>query len=401
MKLSIQFSPTRFPLSLGVTRALGGIGICAFLFFSAISIWPRTVPVVSANQVERSFPVSSDSLLLGPLGLQRKEGKSAWIESLEHLLVLERQGTRPDKGESKRLFQLSIRGVEGGWIGREGEPLYLRAITSPSGALTSLVFSKEKTDLFILGQSMDSTSLGIKAVGEGEEGQFVLKKLGSSFSSSSSNPFLLHFTSALCWGEDLFFSQYGGTTYGPLSRKQLIQLFDGVEPYYLYVSAGDQLVLSGEKWSESRGGEKRGLLGVVGGSKEHLVIDVWDESGFPLGSYPLERKRLPVLRVAEDKLMEGAKLRSLKQVSCQMEKRRMILNEGDWLLKKGKEWQKILSPKEIEKLIKHDLKGELFVIDQIGPEGKLSGHYFDEMRTQMKQVSISVLTKESKGKGTP
>lgn len=70
-----------------------------------------------------------------------------------------------------------------------------------------------------------------------------------------------------------------------------------------------------------------------------------------------------------------------------------MLKEGDWWLKTKSGWRSLRTLADLEAYLDHQIRGELFVFDTVAIEqGKavLKGRYFDEMRTEMQPIALSV-----------
>jgi hypothetical protein len=82
-----------------------------------------------------------------------------------------------------------------------------------------------------------------------------------------------------------------------------------------------------------------------------------------------------------------------------LNKRRIILKEGDWLIRSAKGWRIIKKSEEVEDYINHKLRGDLFIFDKLEKEhGKLvvKGHLFDEMRTNKQTMSIPIVSEKKR-----
>ena len=133
-------------------------------------------------------------------------------------------------------------------------------------------------------------------------------------------------------------------------------------------------------------------------SSKNLEIEAWDPTGFysEILKFTLQSPIKPSQK--NDLASSSARLRSSTQVSLTLGKRRLILKEGDWLLKMGKTWRNLRRSKDIDDCIFHKIRGELFIFDNIEKQqGKLfmKGHLFDEMRTGSIPVSIPISTEST------
>jgi hypothetical protein len=127
-------------------------------------------------------------------------------------------------------------------------------------------------------------------------------------------------------------------------------------------------------------------------SLDYLEIEAWDSSGFHSMQVKIPLQKSSKMLRSEE-LLTAAHLRTSKQITCLLGKRRMILRQGDWMIKSPSGWRHLKTLDEIDAYLAYDLRGELFILDQIEQEnGKffLKGNLFDEMHTQKQSISIAI-----------
>jgi hypothetical protein len=134
-----------------------------------------------------------------------------------------------------------------------------------------------------------------------------------------------------------------------------------------------------------------------------LEIDVWDETGFcPLQVKVDMEKQMPLQRKLEG-MPTQIRLRNSTQVSCALGKRRVILRQGDWLLKTASGWRNLRKMEEIDQYLHRRLKGELFIFDSLEKEqGRMvmKGYLFDETRTVAQPLALPIDSEKSQGKSS-
>lgn len=136
-------------------------------------------------------------------------------------------------------------------------------------------------------------------------------------------------------------------------------------------------------------------------SAKAIEVEIWDEAGFHPLFYKIPISQPPRLQLKNEVMPSAIRLRNATQVSCALGKRRVILKQGDWLLKSGTGWRSLRKKEEIEQYLNHRLKGELFVFDGIEKEqGRLlmKGQLFDETRTQVLPFSMPIESEKSQAK---
>ncbi|NGX45137.1 MAG: hypothetical protein K940chlam2_00280 [Chlamydiae bacterium] len=215
---------------------------------------------------------------------------------------------------------------------------------------------------------------------------FSLKRKGA-LPIQHAFPPLLAFQNAIFWGPDLLIEQYGGKEFGLLKGSVKVELSDGNAPYFLYMKEGELL-----SWNEGRW-QQRGISGgenafakVTAVSVQQVDVQVCEESGFNSSDVKIMRARGGP-NGPQGALLTEVHRRSNSEVAASIGKKRMILKEGDWVLKGKHGWRKIGSLRGIDACLSHELRGELFIFDRIEGD-QLIGNVFDEMRTSQTPIRI-------------
>ncbi len=381
------------------------LGCAALLIFGFVIALARPMKVAEygARRLTPLFHDRLEGILTGPLAL-RENSRSPLSLFLEQTLVLLSQTTRPGMAVEQRGYSIGIRGVEGLRTVKEGEEFYLSLTQNAVGEVDAIAFSEGPANLSMKAQPIEKNALLLKLTTDtGVEEEVILPSAQSSLGLGAHLPATVSLKEAKCYGVDRFFEYYGGFEYRPLSQKQKLELFDDNGSYFLFVGAGDFLTFHEGRWQPINSFEWANpltpLAQVLSASSGQLVIEIWDEKGFSLLQTRVGLANLSPLYVRSDQLITAPKLRSAKQVSCHMGKRRFILREGDWIIKTQKGWHKLTAMDEIVSYLWHATRGELFVVDSIDAGSGLKGHYFDEMRSQVQPLTISLAN--TAGKATP
>jgi len=328
-------------------------------------------------------------MLSGPLAL-RENAKSPLAISLEQKLMFVAQSVRPDM-EGDRVLKIGVMGSDVERVVKEGEAIRCNLGIHEGGGVESVEFSDEgDTEMAVQVADGKSLYLQVKRAA-GEVMDLVLNARG--IAKGGKVPGGL--SCAKMWGEDLFFQKYGGARYRPMGKKVQVEV-DG--KYVVYLAEGDFLTFQDGKWCLVELGEapKAAPLAKVVSMGNGLELEAWDGKGFSLFQAKLERERGKALRFDPQQVIQEAKMRTSRQVSCKIGKQRMTLQGGDWLLKRKDSWHKLRSKDEIDAFLNHELRGELLVIDSIDKSGLVRGNYFNEMRTEVQPLSFRAASSNNK-----
>lgn len=349
----------------------------------------------------RSMPM--EKMLTGPLAL--KENRSSPLAlALEQKLVFLSQSVRPDLKQEDKVFHIGLKGGEAqSIVVKEGQPIFCHLKQHPSGGIDAFEFS-ESGETKIIPHVLDDKSLLLAILqGDGTEMEVILKAAGSQLVMRESGSLAISLQSAKWWGHDLFFKDYGAENYQALGQKQKIEIVQGKDRYVLFIKENDFLSFQKGKWvvipSLNDADKESPLAKIVAVSPHHLEIEAWDEKGFPLFFSSIPHENAPPARFIAEQVLLDAKLRTARQVSCKIGKKRFLLQQGDWLIKTGSNWHKLLSLKDIDNFLSHDIRGELCVIDQIDSKGMIKGRYYNEMRTDAQSFTIRAASSKGSKKG--
>lgn len=391
----LQLDQVLFYLQIGLLAAT--ILMLAVISFPSV----KDLELQTSSNVKRSMPI--EKILTGALSLKENTSPPLAL-ALEQKLVFLSQSLRPDLKQEDRVFRIGVKGAESqSIIVKEGQPIFCHLTQHASGGIEAIEFS-EGGDTKMIPHVLDAKSLLLNVQQtDGSEMEVILKASGSSIIAKKIGSPALHLQSAKWLGTDLFFKEYGGENYQPLGQKQKIEISSGKDRYVLYVKEKDFLTFEGGKWrvveTLEEADRENPLAKIAAISSGQLDIEAWDEKGFPLFYSSLSLENPSLTRFIADQVFQEAKLRTSRQVSCKIGKKRFLLQQGDWLLKTGGTWHKLLSLTEIENFLNHETKGDLCVIDQIDSKGMVKGHYFNEMRTEIQPFSFRAASSKANKKG--
>ena len=357
--------------------------------------------------------IGSGSLSLNP-------ANQAAFLNLNHEIVVLAKNTRPDAPLSragKILVGLKSSGEE-----REvtsGSLIYLHYDPASTGA--SFRFSSEPDSLWIKPVIMDQSGvlievgreIAIKGVVEQEKSSFVLPEPsasdalgGRALGRRSAGKEIEELKQASLWGRDILFEKYGGREFQAVKEK--VKLEFAAPAQVCFVSQGDYVTLLDGHWKVvalQEAHPNAPLLYIKMLSSKGVEIQAWDATGFYPFQLKMEVQKPPKLTPRPEGLPSSLRVRTVSQVTCLLDKRRLILKKGDWLLKTAAGWRNLKRSQEIDDCLYHRLRGELFIFDSIDKEGGkmvLKGNLFDEMRTQVQPVVIPIENeKKAPKKGKP
>lgn len=368
-----------------------------------------TLEIQPAHQ-SRPLSFSYESIGMGGLALHSRHA-FGWISRLADELVLIAYNSRPDITFPEAQLLISLRTSKELLTLTNGKTIYLKEALEGRG----LSFSDEVTGLWVKPFLLENGSLfvesGRKLISKeghwGEEkGEFVLFPQGGI--PSRYNPvlqvFIKELKSARAFSQDLLVQKYGGKEYVDWREKIALEFLTASSTYACFVSKGDYLLYDGGEWrvvSYEKLVNDRPIAYVKSVSANGVEIEAWDETGFYPVSVKLEMEKPHRFQPKLETVPSGVRLKGGNAVSCAFGKRRMILKQGDWLLKTQTGWRHLKKAEEISQYLHHRLKGELFIFDSIEKEqGRqvIKGHLFDETRTQVQPIIVPIEGDKSSGK---
>ncbi|NGX26836.1 MAG: hypothetical protein K940chlam6_00761, partial [Chlamydiae bacterium] len=329
-----------------------------------------------------------------------ENSRSPLAIALEQKLVFLAQSIRPDVKREEKVFRIGVKGSDAQQIVREGEPIHCNLTTHVSGGVDAVEFLEGDGNAAMIPHVLDARSLLLKVKqGADEAMEVILKASVEEKKAVSGSSQMRALQEAKWWGPDLFFREYGGEEYSPLSQKQQVEVACGKERYVLYLGCKDFLSFRDGKWAVIAGlkeAERDAPLAHVQSlTQGELEIEAWDTEGFLIFHAKLAQERPAVLHFSPEQVIQGAKQRTSEQVSCKIGKKRFVLKAGDWLIKTKDGWHKLKTANDIDAYLNHGLRGDLCVIDRIDRNGKVQGRYFNEMRTGVQHFALRAIS--SKG----
>lgn len=372
----------------------------------------KVVPdAIALSASYSSFPY--EAIGTGALALNPHQ-TWGWMAHLARELSVIAHNSRPDaEGDDVKIL-LGLKGVKEPLSISSGRTLFLAS----DGELGTLGFSEERQPLWIRPILLENGRVLIEAgrklghldLGQGyeEKGQFIVSvALNRSFSqiehSLPQETAVAALRKGHCWGKDALIQHYGGVELASWRDRYKIEISSGVSQHIVFVTAGDYLQWNGSRWlwaNRDQLATNMPVALVKNISSRGVEFIVWDESGFcPIQvELPLEQGGRSQ---GGDIMPTHLRFRTASQISCLFGKKRVLLRQGDWIVRTSVGWRSLRRPEDVENCLQHRLKGELFIFDKLVQEqGRwvLKGALFDEMRTQMQPVSIPMDTERHTGK---
>lgn len=391
------------------TKGIWGATFCVCLGFAiAVSTYAPGEKAISKQseglQVSSSYPL--EKIAQGPLSLSSYKRKSAIPDMSKELLILAKN-VRPDRAAKDASLRLALKGSQEEYIAKNGEQVFLSCDASIGNGSTAYHFSDRKTPLWIRPTILDQkevlVEVGIFMPSKEtetfveEKTQFIVQhQILTSNGQSGSRPFVAALEEAKLWGQDAFLLQYGGKEYQAWNSKQVLEIPSENRSLFYLVQVGDLFEWRDGEWASATLDLSSGALplaAVKTMTQRFIELEVWDESGFYSTLIRLDVQ--PTMRTGykNEALPQGARLRTSSQVTCCLGKKRLIVKEGDWILKTGRGWKNLKKAQDIEDYVCRKIRGELFVFDgMVHEHGKLlmKGHWIDETRTQVVPFSVPV-----------
>ncbi len=369
------------------------------IFYILFLIYPKEEMAVAARAplVDKKEEKKDYSKIgFGPLALYSKEISPQFSHIQKEVMVLGML-TRPDKTSPLAQVLVGIKGSLQKKIVGEGEKCFLGYI----GAQDQLSFSEAPSLLSISPRKEMGKIRFFVECNELEKTELDLKMQTTVPGEVlSSRPFQA-IQGAKAWGPDRLLQEYGGPSYSAEKYSYQIDFLEDGLSSVVYITAGDYLSWDGKRWHKTPLSEaltEAPLAYVKMVSMNAIELDIWDESGF----YSLTQKILVQhpLKVQSkiEEVFTSLRLKTATQVSAFLGKRRVVLKKGDWWIKSGKGWHSVKTLGEINAVLDKTMSGELFVVDDIEKwQGKtyLKGRLFDERRSNLQHVTLSISDKKT------
>ncbi len=402
-------------ISTRLSVYLLGAACLFFLFFFFCYPWTvRTVsrPGTGIKQKNHRTLFAYESIGMGGLALHPHHALG-WISRLADEMVLISYNGRPDVKAADLKLLISLKTGKELLTLPNGKVLFLKEAVQGKGLFSSEVDTGLWVKPILLENGTVLVEAGRRLVSKeglwGEEkGDFILSPQGGIPSRFNPvlQPFIKELKAVRGFAQDLLIQKYGGREYASWGEKITLEFTSGAGSYCCFVSAGDYLLYDRGEWRNAAFQElscDRPLAYIKAASVKGIEIEAWDETGFYPIPIKIEIEKPARFQVKPETMPTAIRLRNANVVSCAFGKRRVLLKQGDWLLKTSSGWRNLRRSEEIDQYLHHRLKGELFIFDAIEKEqGRqvLKGHLFDESRTQMQPIALPIEADKIQGKAS-
>lgn len=127
-------------------------------------------------------------------------------------------------------------------------------------------------------------------------------------------------------------------------------------------------------------------------SDRSMEIEGWDETGEKHYTFSLFPISIPILNIKSEEWMSSIRMKTQKKISCLLERQKMVLKVGDWLVKCSGKWKALKDEREVQDCYDRcDL--ELFVFDGIENRNGIKfiqGRLFHAMRAQCLPIEVPI-----------
>ena len=383
--------------------ALFCAGFLGGVFIGSLLIFPRIDPAEAVlkgalSQEGGEKDKTYCAITAGPLSLNESEASAFLPYLLQELQYVGYQIPSSDCQEGKMLIRLKSAGAEK--IVSQGAPFFLAYVGGEEAPRKIVGFSEDKTDLRLIPIALTANQAQVEV----EFGEAFFEKaskeeifLDRSALIDKEAPYYQEIKEAKWWGVDEFIRLYGGADYTLIKNKHKLEFFREKEAYICYVAQGATLVWGEGRWREQKDQESlqgKPFVVIRSISTNKLEMEGCEETGF----HPFKINLLPESAAQNtplkmDHLPISIRMRNGSQISCILNKRRIILTKGDWILHTANGWRILKRSDEIDQYLNHQLRGEMFVFDNLENQGGktvVRGYLFDEMRTQKQLLTIPI-----------
>jgi hypothetical protein len=390
-----------------------GLGIVLVLFFIFYPLRKKEASIPGGvSQKVGKFIFPYEAIGTGGLALHPRHALG-WVSRLADELVLIAYNSRPDVESKDAKILVSLKNGKEQLTLPNGRTIFLKESEQGKG----LHSSEDATSLWAKPILLENGAVLIEAgrkliskdgkVGE-EKGQFIVAGQGGvpPRYNSANQAFAKALKSGRVFPYDLLIQKYGGREYAAWREKAVIELSQEGSTYACFVSPGDYLLYENGEWrvcSLKELKSDRPIAQVKTISEKTVEMEAWDETGFCPLPLKFEMEKQGHSQLKAELMPAAIRLRSGTQVSCAFGKRRVILKQGDWLLKTSTGWRNLRRSEEIEQYLHHRLKGELLIFDSIEKEqgrSVMKGHLFDESRTQVQPLTLPIEADKTPGKAS-
>ncbi len=335
-------------------------------------------PSINNDQI-KTKPQLND-ILGGALNLSPASFQFSFLnlEGQMQALLLD---TRPDDLKNTKYLELFLSDKEFKTVAF-GEKVFLRYFPEVNG----YEFSSDPTDIWLLPFYKDGVNVKIFAKYQldgkeiKKEKEIKIKLLENEVDPPSSEDYN-SLKDAKWIGLDQFEELYGEKK----SFKQRLIINGAI----FEVSKGDLLIYKDGRWQTGVPSDGCPIAMLNSLTANSLEFYFWPKEVLKKQTIVLSPSSTSPPITLSDEFIADLHLRSLKVISCQVEKQRIIMKEKDLLLKKDGKW-KIIKLHQL----KNEKLGDFLVFDSIENDGGakiFKGYLFNKDRTQVIKIQKKII----------
>ncbi len=403
----IIFPVTRFSidrlLQWGAIICAAAVSI-AVLLVAIFFLWDPASAGGKENHLNKSFTSANylfplEAIGSGALALHPKIA-CGWVSRIAEEFSVLAYNNRPDVLQKEANIVIALHGGKEQTTIMNGKVVFLQERQEGKG----LAFAEEPTSLWVKPILLDNGSVLVEAgrklissegqlVGE-EKGEYIATPRGGLRLAPTSG--LQELKTLRCFGCDLLIQKYGGKEYASWKDKIKIEFAVDSRTYACFIATGDLLQYQEGEWrvvTPDQINPQLPIARVKSASMKGCEIEGWDESGLAPVQVKVDLEKIAAAPVRNDLLPSSLRVRSNTQLSCLFGKKRVIIKQGDWLLRTAHGWRNLRRAEDIENCLFHRIKGDLFIFDSIEKQqGKLTlvGQLFDSARVNVSPVALTV-----------
>lgn len=391
-----------------------GISLLLLLVFLVLGVFvffhDKPLPTaLVGNLKKRSF--AYETIGTGPLALNPHLFFRSVPSLLEGIVFIMDAQTPGSTGDA---FLIGIKSIKELRAVKAGERVFL-SVDEADPSFPKVTFSSKITS-FCLRPLLSEKNAVLCEATLGAEGAYssmnlLIKEVAykdfdpQRFELFEKQPYLKELKQARCFGKDALYQNYAGESLSSLKEAMKFEIPSEKILSYHLLKPLDILYYREGSWKKLTEEKKEGCpkACLTGYFKNTAKFTIWDETGLMRSEIDIPLTMDYGGEVAGNLDMQSLKLRSPQTISCLLGKRRLLIKKGDWLLKAPRGWRVLRTMQDIQDCLTHKQKGILFILDRIEMEKEkafISGHYFDEMRTQIKPLELQVDLPKSPSKAS-
>jgi hypothetical protein len=402
------------------------VGLIACFVLAAGALWlKRPSEIACANPIAKQCrlpknafaqPLEAYKTMGEPILVLQNAPPSIQLPDLRQQIVYYGKNGRPDARVAGILLHFSFTGNKAITSIAPGEKLYLlydkkntpsRYTFSPNNAETSLWIEAHPVDNEVAVKAWMKNEKGELVAEPDTHAQFKLPEKEFMRYSGASweiggfrvDGTLLARQRARWFGPDRFLEKHGGKEYESIVGKHRIDFGENDEIYSVFGGVGDCFIWDGKRWKAAQPGEeslKHPLLSIKKADERLMMLELWDVEGKGKVSLNLLKSTEPWLVQNPQAIQQMFKFvgaRTRTQCVFEINRERMTIRPGDWLLLTPKGWKKLNTATEIDEYVKRKVTGTLFVFEGLLRKDErqmMAGILYSPSRNESQDIELAL-----------